>query len=276
MSKFRNCRSRGNSVGYAGMFKKLMALAGAMLALVGLSGCLEMESVIALKKDGSGTMTETVSIGAQMAGMMQMGGGGEGAEDPFADFGEDAAKEKAKTYGEGVEFVSTKKEEKDGGLTFTTVYKFADINTVVYEPGQMMNNSEEEEEETEEEPVKMFSYKDGVLTIEVPDPSQEDFAMGDEEMGEEEMAMMAPMMAGMKVTAKLVVEGGIAETNATFRDGDAITLMAMNFDELLKNEGGLGAMKKLDVEDRAAFAKAVSELKGFDMESKEKVSVKLK
>lgn len=256
------------------MFKKLMALAGAMLALVGLSGCLEMESVISLKKDGSGTMTETVSIGAQMAGMMQMGGGAEGAEDPFADFGEDAAKEKAKTYGEGVEFVSSKKEEKDGGFTFTTVYKFADINTVVYEPGQMMNNGEDEE--TDEEPVKMFSYKDGVLTIEVPDPSGEDFAMGDEEMGEEEMAMMAPMMAGMKVTAKLVVEDGIAETNATFRDGDAITLMAMNFDELLKNEGGLGAMKKLDVEDRAAFTKAVGELKGFDMESKEKVSVKLK
>lgn len=258
------------------MLKKLMVLAGAMLALVGLSGCLEMESVISLKKDGSGTITEKVSIGAQMAGMMKMGGGGEGEEDPFADFGEDAGKEKAKTYGEGVEFVSSNKEEKDGGLVFTTVYKFADINTVTYEPGQMMNDGEEEGEEAAEEPVKMFSYKDGVLTIEVPDPAGEDFAMGDDEMGEEEMAMMAPMMAGMKISAKLVVEGGIAETNATYHEGDSITLMAMNFDELLKNEGGLGVMKKLDVEDRAAFTKVVGEVKGFDMESKEKVSVKLK
>ena len=53
-------------------------------------------------------------------------------------------------------------------------------------------------------------------------------------------------------------------------------LMSMDMDELLKNEGGLKAMKTLQVENRADFGKAVAKIKGIEMEHQEKVTVKLK
>ncbi|MGJ8726566.1 MAG: hypothetical protein ACSHYB_18625 [Roseibacillus sp.] len=255
------------------MFKKVLALVGAMMALIGLSGCLEMESTISVNKDGSGLLTEKVVMGAQMVAMMGMGAT-EGGEDPLAKFSEKSLKAKAAKYGEGVEFVEVTKEEKDGGVSFTTVFKFADISTLKFTPGAMM--ADEEDLDDEEEDLKMFSFNDGVLTITTPDPSEEGLGLGDDDMSEEEMAMAAPMFAGFKMSAKMVFEGGIDSTNATYHEGNTINLMSMNFDEMMKNEGGFAAMKKLDVESREAFTAAVKELDGIEMESKEKVTVKLK
>lgn len=255
------------------MLKKAVALMGAMLALVGLSSCLEMETVVSVKKDGSGTITENVKIGAQMAGMMAMGAE-EGADPLDEQFGEEALKENAKKYGEGVELLSSERGKDDSGkITVQAVYKFADVNKVKLSFGGMMNDEESVEEE---EDAPKLSMKDGVLTIGVPAPDGSDMGFGDEDMTDEQMAMMAPMMAGMKVSMIIKGENGIAETNATYHEGDSVTLFAMEMDEVLKNEGGLKAMKKLEVEGREEFGKAVKEVKGVDIESKETVTIKLK
>jgi hypothetical protein len=108
----------------------------------------------------------------------------------------------------------------------------------------------------------------------VPDPADTNMAMGDDEMSDQQMAQMGPMFAGAKMSSKLVIEGGIAESNATFQEGDTITLMSINFDELMKNEGGMKAMKKLDAETREEVAEAVKEVKGVEFETQEKVTVK--
>lgn len=253
------------------MLKKLLALVGAMSALLGLSGCLELESTISVNKDGSGTLTEKAVMGAQMVAMMNMGAA-QGGEDPLANFSEESLKKKAATYGEGVEFAGVKKEEKDGGLTVTATFKIADISKFKFSPGSLMADGED----IEEEAVEMFAMKDGVLTIMVPDPSEEELAFGDEEMSEEEMMMAAPMMAGFKMSATLVCEGGIESTNATYHEDNSVVLMSMNFDELMKNEGGLAVMKNLKAESREEFAKKVEGIKGLQMESQEKVTVELK
>ena len=253
------------------MFKKLLTLVGAIVALVGLSGCLEMESTIAVNKDGSGLLTEKVVLGAQLIAMMNMGANEEG-DNPLGKFDEENLKKKAASYGEGVEFVEAKKEEKDGKMTFIAVYKFADISNLKFAPGGMMAD----EEDLEAEKLAMFSFKDGVLTMTVPDPSEEGLGLGEGEMSEEEMAMAAPMFAGLKMSAKLVFEGGIESTDATYTEGNTVTLMSLDFDELLKNEGGFGAIQKLEAESREDFAATVKELNGVEMESKEKVTVTLK
>ena len=255
------------------MFKKLLTLVGAMMALVGLSGCLEIESTISVNKDGSGQLSERTVLGAQMIAMMNMGGGEDG-KDPFAQYSEESLKEKAASYGEGVEFVEVKKEEKDGSVIFTSVFKFADISKFKFTPGSAMPNNDKPKGEE----LQMFSFDDGVLTISVPDPSKEEMGMGlgKEDMSEEEMAMAAPMFAGLKIAAKLVFEGGIEATNATYVEGNTVTLMSMDFDELVKNEGGFAATKKLQADSREAFAAAVEELDGVEIESKEKVTVTLK
>jgi hypothetical protein len=254
------------------MKTKMVALAGLMLGLFSLSSCVEMESEISVKKDGSGTITENLVLGAQMVSMMEMGAQqaeeGEG-ESPFADFEEEALREKASSYGEGVELASSKQEKKDGKLHVTAVYKFDDVTKLTYAPGKSMNDEEPKEEE-----MMTFAMEDDVLTVMVPDPAESDMAMGDDDMSEEQMAQMAPMLAGAKMSSKLVIDGGIAESNATFQDGDSITLMSINFDELLKNEEGMKAMKKLDGETREEVAKAVKEINGVEFETQEKVTVK--
>ena len=42
-----------------------------LLSLGCLSGCLEVEQVINLKKDGSGTIVEEIVMGAQIVAMME-------------------------------------------------------------------------------------------------------------------------------------------------------------------------------------------------------------
>lgn len=253
--------------------KTLVQLLGAAFALLALSSCLESDTVISVKKDGSGTITETIVIGAQMVAMMQMGGGQEGAEDPFSDYNEENLKKKAATFGEGTEFVSVDRVEKDGKITFTSKYKIADINHFVFSASSVMGGADEEADASEQ---ATFSMEGDVLTISVPDPSGEDLNFGDEEMGEEEMAMAAPMLAGMRMSAKLELADEIKESNATYQEGNSITLFSMNFDELMKNEGGFAAMKKLGAETREEVAKAVTEVQGVEMETKEKVTITFK
>ncbi len=260
-----------NVFSVAAMLKRITTFIGALLISLGLNSCLESDTTISVKKDGSGTLTENVFLGAQMMGLMQMGGGAEG-EDPLAQFSEESLKEKAKVYGKGVEFVEVKKEKRDGGINYVMVYKFADIAEVKFTPGASLNPIEKIEEEGE----KIFSFEDGELTIELPNPAEEEYDFGGEDVGEEQMAMMVPMMAGLRVNVSLVCEDEIESTNATYRDGNTITLMGMNFDELMTNEGGIEVMKKLKVETREEFAVAVKEVKGFQVEAEEKVSIKFK
>lgn len=253
--------------------KILTKVLAVLSMLLFFNSCLESDTVILVKKDGSGTITETVAIGAQAIAMMQMGAqqeGGEGA-DPFADFNENAMREKAATFGTGTEFVSVKKEEKDGKVIFTSLYKFPDVNQLTFSPESMTAG---ENAGAEEDAVSAtFSLADGVLTVAMPDPSQNkpDFVEADENL--DQMEMMAPMFAGMRMTAKLELEGGIKETNATYRDGETITLFGIDFDEMMKGEGGIKALSQVQGETREEVAKNLTEVQGIKMETKEKVTL---
>ena len=93
---------------------------------------------------------------------------------------------------------------------------------------------------------------------------------------DEQAQQMMQMFKDMKISAKLVVESGIASTNATHHEGNAITLMTVNFSEVMKNPDGMAALQKLDMEDRKEMEKAVKDVKGVKFETKKTVEVKLK
>ncbi len=273
------------------MRNKLIGLLGGLVAIFGLNSCLQNESVMTLKKDGSGTIVEETVMGAQVVAMMEgMGaaageGAAEGAApDPLAELYDEAKyKAAAAGYGEGVEFVSVEKVARDGGKGVKVTYKFADINKVKFNPGgslQEMGGGEGEAAEGDkpkEEPIG-FVYAGGKLTIKFPDPekpaAEEDTEMPAEDDPQAAMAMA--MMKDMRISARLVVEPGIAKTNATYVKDNAITLVDIRFGELLANEGGMKVMKKLETNDRAALAAAVKGLKGIELETQKEVSVELK
>lgn len=267
------------------MNKTLLALIGAAIALV-LPSCLEYETKITLNKNGSGTITEEMVLGAQAIGMMEMAaaqGGNQG--NPFADMKDEAKlKEKAASYGEGVTFLKSEEIKRDDGSKGVRVtFKFTDINKVKMDPasgiGELGNMKPGGEKAKPVAENASFKYADGVLTISLPQPEAGEDAPEEEppagNPGGQEMAMMAGMMKGMKISAKLVIPDGIDETNATFKDGDTITMVEMNMDEIMKNPGAMGAIMGAG-KDPEASARAMQKIKGVKTETKKEVTVKIK
>ena len=253
-----------------------------LLAALALPSCLQNETTITLNKDGSGTVVEETFLGAKMLEMMTQFAQ-PGQPDPVAEmFSEDKAKAKITKMGEGVEYVKTEMIDKDGKKGARVHYKFADINKLKVNPSGAVDDMNQdaapaEDDEDKEENVS-FSYADGKLKVITPPADFEDMQMPDEEGGEnpEMEAMMKEMMADMRLTLKLKIADGIESTNATYTEGDTITLFDVQVGKMFAQKDELkkiGETGKTDMEAaKAAFAK----LDGIKVETKEDVTVTLK
>lgn len=133
--------------------KRIIKAVWIMSILLGISGCLQVNTVIKLKPDGSGTIEETAlmsksfiqqmkammeAMTAQMEQMMEQTEQKEGqtahkqkgneAEKMFDIFDEDKLANKAGNIGEGVTYVSGEKITNDKFEGYKAIYKFTDIN----------------------------------------------------------------------------------------------------------------------------------------------------
>lgn len=274
------------------MKSPLKFLGAAVLALLTAS-CFEQESTIRVNKDGSGTITQTMLLSAEMVAMAAQGG-----EDPSVKMADkEKAAEAAAKMGEGVTVEKVEPYEKDGRKGARIVYAFKDINTVKFTLGDSLSGMKDDmgppgapgdapdaidEAKKEEEPVT-FTYKDGVLVVQTPatekaaeKPAEEKKDPAADAMAEQMMAMMAGMMKDMRITLKVEAPGGIAETDASHVDGNTVTLMDMPFGKLVSDPA---KMKKLDAMKDASpaeMAAAFKDVEGLKIEPKDKVTLKLK
>jgi len=72
-----------------------------------------------------------------------------------------------------------------------------------------------------------------------------------------------------------VVDSGIAESDATHRDGNTITLMDVEMGKLLENPETLKKLKAANQQDPQAAMAALRGVKGVKMEVKPKITVQL-
>ena len=87
------------------------------------------------------------------------------------------------------------------------------------------------------------------------------------------LAMMKGMMKDMRITTKVNIDSGIANTDAAHVDGNVITLADIQMEKLLDDP------KKLQALQTGDFDKAKEAMKGVDgikFEDKEAVKVKMK
>jgi hypothetical protein len=278
----------------------IRGISAAVLAL-GLSSCLEINETVNLKKDGSGTIVEETILGAQASAMIQMAAlqGGEGAAPDM--FGEDAAKKRAEKFGKGVSVAKVEKINQDGRTGSRVTYNFTDINTVTLDMSDGASSlsamspdaaAAAEEKAGDTQPIK-FEYKDGQLTILNPQPKKEDIAAakdaaakadtpaeeaapGEGAEAAQMQAMAMQMMKDMKMSAKIVIEPGIAKTDATYHDDKTITLMEMDMGKLMANPEMMKQMQNLDLQNPAALEEKLKGLEGIKGERKEKVSATVK
>lgn len=273
------------------MKKTLLTFASALACLV-LPSCFQSETTVHLNKDGSGTLVEETRLGAQMLGMLdQMSAlGGENAkQDPVKQmFSEEKAKARAAELGEGVTFVKAEPVDANGAKGGRVTYRFKDINQLRVSTGDGMKNlspmGEAAGPAAKQQPPLVFTYAGGKLTIKMPEPDQDEApeAPAAENMEKPDMnspeaqAMMKQMLGDMKMSLKLVIEPGIASTDATHHDGNTITLVEMEMGKLMEKAGTFEKLGKVDQKDPAAAMEALKGIEGVKFETKQEVTVTVK
>jgi hypothetical protein len=280
--------------------KRALPYLGAALVALFLPSCLEHTSTIKLNKDGSGTITEETLFSAEASAMMaDMPAGGENPAGKFSDAKK--AAETAAKMGEGVTVEKAEEIKKDGRIGGRVVYKFKDINKVKFNFGGGMSDAGKdmgppgdapdagEAPKHENKPIT-FTYKDGVLKLVNPDikaaangdAKKPDAEKGDapdekkEEPDAQAMAMMQQMFKDMRMTFKVEIADGIAETNASHVDGNVITLIDMPFGKLISDPANMKKLEAMKDSSPADAAAAFKDIPGLKIETKEEVTVKVK
>ncbi|GAA5482133.1 hypothetical protein [Haloferula sargassicola] len=250
-----------------------------ILALA-LSSCLEHKSTLSLNKDGSGTITEETTLSAEASAMVeQMSAmGGEAKGNNWAD--RDKAEKRAKEMGEGVTVKEVAEIDKDGRKGGRVVFAFEDVNKLKYTPGDSLSDMSEgmgpQEEKPESEPVKM-TYEDGLLTIVNPEPAKTDKPDAPaQEIDPSQLEMAKGMFDGMRITSVLVLPGGIKETNASYVDGDTITLMDMDMGKLVAQPEKFRKFAAAQPETLDDMKELIEGVDGIKVETAKKVTVRLK
>ena len=228
-----------------------------LLASMLTTGCVSVDAVIHVNPDGSGTLTNTITVQkafvAQLKAMMAMGAAN-GETPPPELFSEESLKQMAQGMGEGVRLVSSDKISNDTAEGAHMVFAFNDVSKL--RAGQALNVLGGAGGGGQQEPMHFRFERSGgrsVLTAELPQPKIKDPAEADPAEGEEaadqpvdpqQMAMISQMFSGLRVAMTLEVGGTLVKTNARYVEGNRITLMEIDFDRILATEGALENLMK--------------------------------
>ena len=259
-------------------------ITSALLALFTTS-CFEQSAVIRLNKDGSGTITETTLLSAEASAMLEGAAAQGGGEDPLSKMTDkDLTAAYAKKLGEGVEVEKAGKVEKGGKKGVEVVYKFKDINKVSFVMGGSMVEASKAmappgaEVKTPDQKPVTFKYADKALTIANPanKPAAKPEGAEKPEIDPAQMEMAKGMFKDMRMTFKVEIVDGIAETNASHVEGNVVTLIDMPFGKLLADPANMKKLEAMKDASPADAAAAFKDIAGLKIETKEEVTVKVK
>ncbi|HSI15369.1 MAG TPA: hypothetical protein VK961_25200 [Chthoniobacter sp.] len=268
--------------------KAFRLLFAAMVAMFGLTGCLQMEQVVKLKPDGSGTVEETVVLSkAGLAATEQMVGtiGGatgkkkEGASAMPDLFDEAKIKAAASKMGEGVTFVSAERIDGEQGKGFKAIYAFTDINKLKLDqnPGEALSDSGGPKPPGNKKEPILFQFDKGSpaqLSLKMPAPEFKPKEPQPEGMEDMAMQMMKQMFKDMRISLAVEVQGMISETNAEYRDGSRVTLMDMDFNKVMADPEKFKALAKANPQSLQEAKALIKGLDGVKIESAPEVKIK--
>lgn len=230
-----------------------------LVAAAALAGCFQSTTLVKLNPDGSGTIEQTMTMNAQtlaqLSALSAMGNqskdgksSGTDLSDPFS---EAEAKAEAGKMGPGVTFVSSQKVQ-DGQFTGRkAVYAFTDIRKLALnEVNAPSSPSAGMTTKTDDSPMK-FTFKqlpngDGLLTIDNASATRGSGLPGvggSDANNPQAMQMMKMFLQGMKIDIAVQV-GRVVQTNIPYVHGGTVTLLNIDFDQLLADPGALDTLQK--------------------------------
>ncbi len=250
------------------------------------SGCLKVNSNVIINKDGSGILEEHVLMSDMVISMMNefMSSFQDSTSAPeeFKLFKEDELKAKASEYGEGMKYVSGEEIKIDGWQGYKAIYSFEDLNKIKMDtdPNTKIENPQDDGQETEYFSFKFIPGDIAELIIDRPalssEKKDEKISVETETENQELDDNFIKMMDGMTMTISLEFNGEIVETNASYVDDSKVTMLDIDFSELLKNKESLELFKKNPPDNLDEMKTIVENIPGMKVEFQKPVIVKFK
>jgi len=262
------------------------------------SGCITSLTNIKVRPDGSGTIEQTLSMTAEAAKQVAALASGFGdpadkkkpaaADEGLPDFfSEQSMKEAAGKLGEGVVFVSSKPIKTADRVGRVATYQFADITKIRIDQKPQTGDTPDSGASGGKEDV-LFRFArlpkgTSQLTVVFPEPDfgkKDDDKDADEDKEKkkapdpEQLAMMKKIFEGLKVGIDVTVFGAIVKTNSPYVQGSTVTLLEMDFSELVANDAMLAQIgEPKSLEEAKAILKNV---KGFKVNLDREVAIEFK
>ena len=272
--------------------KKIMELVAVLLVSCGLAGCFQVDQVVTLSPDGSGTVEETFmvsrkiaeSMAALTAGMGEQPGaaGSDTATVKEQSFFKDAEiRKRGESFGPDVHFVRMERLATKQFEGYKAVYSFRDISKLRLDqgspgmPGQVGQGGEPAPKGTE------FVFTPGkTALLVVKQPKKSAPAAGTvgmqppaRESSAEELAMVRQMFDGLRISTTLVIKGKVIDTNATHRTDSTIILTDIDFGKILDKPELLAKMAVLQQGDQAAAMEMIKNLPGMKVDMNDELRV---
>jgi len=263
--------------------KSLRLVLVALATLLGLTGCFQVEKVVKVKPDGSGTVEETVLFTkAALASFQQMAasvpGNKEGAAKAPDIYDEAKLKDAAAKMGAGVTFVSAQKISNEQGEGFTATYAFSDINklTIDQNPGEAVPTGNVKASSDKREPI-VFHFTKGTpaeLTLTTTPPNFQPRKVQPPGMEDMAMKMMKKILQDMHLSLVVEVQGTILETNAEYHDGPCVTLLDLDFNKVLADPEKFQALARANPQTLQDAKALIKGLDGVKIETAPEVKIK--
>jgi hypothetical protein len=223
-----------------------------------LSGCIEVTTTVKIKADGSGTLEETVFMSNEIVKMIKefsssFDSSGTGEE--FTLFKESELKDKAAKFGDGVKYISGNTISEKGREGYKAVYSFRDINKLTID----------------ENPTSRIPDNPGAQSEGANENLTFGFIKG--KPSEIIINMPAHFMKDFSVSLKVQVDGTISSTNATYVEGNSITIFSMNFVELMENTEKLKQLEKSNFQNIHEVKDLLKDIPGIKIETNNPVKI---
>ena len=257
-------------------------------------GCITAITTLKIRPDGSGTIEQSMSMTAaaaeQLAQMTKgfsdatASGASTGAPELFS---EKEMQEAASKFGEGVLFMSSRPIKTADRVGRVAVYQFTDITKVRLNQkpptGGIAAGAVARPGAKAEDVLFRFAQRPtgtSVLTVVFPEQKLDDAVRKKDPgaamptMDAAKLEMARKLFEGLKIEIDVDVLGSIVKTNSPYVQGSKVTLLEMDFNQLLANDQLLSQVTQPGSVEEAK--KLLQGVKGFKVNLDREVAIEFR
>jgi hypothetical protein len=267
--------------------KNLARFGGFIVLLLTLAGCFEVSTVVSVKPDGSGTVSERMLMTRESLSKMKALGDGKGKEKQGGMPDKKDLEKKSSEYGEGVTFLGVHPVRTKTHEGYEAVYAFRDITKlrVSRTPDTASSADSSSGSPKKDKDYVRFRFDKGEpskLFVELDQRPEKGNGASPAKPASsstpEQQKMAAELMKqffrGMRIYLAVDIDGAIATTNATYRKGNRVTLVDMDFDKLMAHPKEFEAFNALGPDPTPEqMQKAVGKIPGLKIEGRKELEV---